>query len=52
MVKKARITLDQLAKTGVELREDDLRQVNGGAPSQVCTLSGGKWRCSGDGMFD
>ncbi|MET7426370.1 hypothetical protein [Dactylosporangium sp. NPDC005555] len=51
-MKKARIKLDALAKSGVELREDELKQVNGGAPSQVCTLSGGKWRCSGDGMFD
>ncbi|WP_432993433.1 hypothetical protein [Dactylosporangium sp. CA-233914] len=55
MLKKApgRIKLDQLAPAGVELREDDLRQVNGGmAGSMVCTKTAGGWSCSGDGMND
>ncbi|MER7004590.1 hypothetical protein ABT297_16290 [Dactylosporangium sp. NPDC000555] len=54
MLKKAttRIRLDQLAKTGLELREDELRQISGGAKSQVCTKGSGGWSCSGDGMSD
>ncbi|MFI5915965.1 hypothetical protein [Dactylosporangium sp. NPDC051541] len=55
VLKKAfgRIKLDQLAKAGAELREDELRQINGGmSPSMVCTKTGGGWTCSGDGMND
>lgn len=53
VAKKARITLDALAKSGVELREDDLKQINGGAAgSMVCTKTSGGWRCSGDSMTD
>ncbi|GAA4252968.1 hypothetical protein [Dactylosporangium darangshiense] len=54
MLKKAttRIKLDQIVATGVELREDDLRQISAGVRSQVCTKSGGGWSCSGDGMSD
>ncbi|MGI5240496.1 hypothetical protein [Dactylosporangium sp. CA-139066] len=54
MLKKAttRIKLEQIAASGVELREDDLRQISAGAKSQVCTKSGGGWSCSGDGMTD
>jgi hypothetical protein len=53
MKKPQRIKLDRLATSGVELKEDDLRQVNAGmAGSMVCDLRGGKWSCSGDGMND
>jgi len=54
MLKKAttRIRLDQIAASGVELREDELRQISAGMKSQVCTKGSGGWSCSGDGMSD
>ncbi|MEU7874085.1 hypothetical protein [Dactylosporangium sp. NPDC049140] len=54
MLKKAttRIKLDRIAASGVELREDDLRQISGGVKSEVCTKGSGGWSCSGDGMGD
>jgi hypothetical protein len=55
MLKKAttRIKLDRIAASGVELREDDLRQISGGVgKSEVCTKGPDGWSCSGDSMGD